>query len=232
MIFLLHGDNLPRSRETIIQLQQKLSTQNKKEVSIGDISAHELKELCASFDIFSEPPFIVLDISDAGNKNVTDYVNVLKTIPTQTNLVLLADRELSKANAFLKASSELKSKVVFSKSAPTSNVFKFIDAVYTKNRKLAYSELRDLLVSYEDPFYLFSMLLYGLRNIAYAKFNSPALDKMAPFVKSKAIAQAHKFTHTQIHNLYTDFYNIDKNLKTGKLSQELVVAYTIEKILQ
>lgn len=231
MIFLFHGDNLSKSRQTIVHLQNRLKATNKKEVAISEITPQELKEMCASFDIFSEPPFIVLDIASTNNKNLSEYTESLHQMPKGTNLLVLADKELPKSNAFLKEVPNVRGKVILSNRIHQSNIFKFVDALFFKDRKKAYKELRTLLIENEDPYYLFSMVLYGLRNVANAKFEAPSLSKAAQFVKSKAQKQAKNFTEKEIATLYKTIYQTDKKLKTGKISPDIVIPYTIEKIL-
>lgn len=231
MILIIHGENLPRSREIILQLQKKVNSTNKKEVGIEEVTPRELKEMMVSFDIFSEPPFIVLDISDAGRKNVKEYIETLKEIPKESHFVALANKELPSTNAFLKSTKELNAKVVLNRTAPTSNVFRFIESLFSKNRSATYSELRRLLLKDEDPYYLFSMILYELRNITHAKFDSPHLIKMNPFVKNKATKLAKDFSREDIFKLYREFYSIDKDVKTGKISPDLMIPYTVEKVL-
>ncbi|MDC0449224.1 hypothetical protein OAL67_01310 [bacterium] len=74
-----------------------------------------------------------------------------------------------------------------------SNVFKFLDYLFSKNRKQTYIQLSKLEADYTDPFYLLSMVAWNLRNVASVKFDSPAAKKMSPFVKGKAAKQAESF---------------------------------------
>lgn len=232
MIFIIHGDNFPKSRDNILKIQNKLGVDNKIEAGVADLTPNQLQEQTLSFDIFSKAPFVVLDISKAGRKNLKDYVSVLKEIPKRTNVVILSNKSLSKTNVFIKAKKELSAKEIHNTQIPSANIFKFINYVFDKNRSRAYKELRNLMLDSADPFYLFSMLVYGLRNLALAKFESPSFNKMAPFTKSKAQKQANDFTDKQILKLYESFYKIDKNVKTGKLSPEILVPYAIEKVME
>lgn len=232
MIFIFHGDNLPKSRETILRLQKRLKAKNKKEIDVLDITPNELKEMAVSFDIFSEAPFIVLDISDAGRKNLIEYAQIAHELPKKTTLIILSNKGLAKSNVFIKEVTKAGGKITLNNSIPTSNVFNFVDTLFSKKRAETYKQLSDLINDDEDPFYLFSMILYGLRNLAFAKFESPSFEKAAPFVKSKSVEQSEAFTKQKINKLYSQLYQTDKNLKTGKISPDLVIPYTIEKILR
>jgi hypothetical protein len=75
------------------------------------------------------------------------------------------------------------------------------------------------------------MLLYGLRNIAGAKFNSPAFQNASPFVTQKAKAQSAKLSEKDVRDLYSAFYKLDKNVKTGKVLPDVLIPLAIEKVL-
>lgn len=234
MIYIFHGENLSASRNQILNLFQKQldSGQNysKKEVLLGDTTPGDLLRMATSVDIFSSRPFIVFDVSSQGRANVDDYIDVLKKVPADNIVVILSSKELSKANAFIKNSADLKARVVLSAQIPSSNVFKFVDAIFNCDRKTSYTELKKLVISDEDPFYLFSMLLYGLRTVAMAKLNSPGFNKIAPFVKSKAMNQSKHFSEESIKRLYSDFYEIDKGMKLGSVPHDVVIPLAIEKV--
>lgn len=232
MIFIIHGENFSKSRDNVLKIQNKFDINNKVELDVLDITPNQLQEQALSFDIFSKAPFIVLNISKAGRKNLTDYVNVLKEIPKKANIVVLSNKSLSKTNAFIKAKKELNAKEVYNTQTLNTNVFKFINYVFDKNRTASYKELRNLLLEDTDPFYLFSMLIYGLRNLALAKFDSASFNKVSSFARSKAKIQAENFSTSQILSLYKHFYEIDKNVKTGKMSSEILVPYAIEKVIE
>ncbi len=239
MIIILHGENLTKSRSIISQLKTKLdlktSDENldslKKELDIADITPSLLKETIFSYDLFSEPPFIILDISSAGRKSLDDYLEILENVPTEVTLVIYSKKELSKANFFIKNAGKLKAKVVENFQEPNSNIFAFVDAVWAKDRKKSYEEYKNLIIDGEEPFYVFTMLLFGLRNIAYAKFDSPELKRNAPFVVQKSTKQAKIHSDEKILALYHTAYHIDKNLKTGKINIEHAIPLLMEKVL-
>jgi DNA polymerase III delta subunit len=230
MIYIVHGEDLSYSRNIILNQQKKLGSPARTEISLSKTTPEHLKEISATFDIFGTPPFIVLDISDAGRMNLDKYVDAISKIPAETVLIVLSAKELSKSNAFIKNSQKLGAKIIHAVKKPTSNVFKFIDYVFSGNRSPAYKELKRLTLDDEDPFYLISMLLYGLRNIAYVKFNSPEFNKVSPFAKNKARNQAKHYTKEAVRNLFAQFYKADKNLKTGELSPEVALPFIIEKV--
>jgi DNA polymerase III delta subunit len=231
MILILHGENLTRSRSAVVGLQKKLNIGTKVEVSIKDVTPPKLLDMCAAFDIFGNPSLVVLDVTMAGRMKVDGYIEAMMQIPPRAVLVILSAKELKKSNAFVKNASKLSAKVVSSPVKPASNIFRFVDSVYSGNRDASYKELQRLLLDNEDPFKLFSMLLYGLRNIAFAKFDSSEFAKMAPFVKKKSKGQALRFSKVDILALFESFYMLDKDAKTGVIVSDLLVPLAVEKIL-
>ena len=189
MIYIIHGENSAASRNTLLGLQHS----GKTEFSITDIQPEKLRELVSSFDIFGNAPFIILDVTQANRLNLENYVQVIKSAPAETTTVIFSYKELSTANAFLKAASELKAKIILSKQVNKASAFKFNEFLFDLDKKNAYKEFNNLLEQEEEPFYIFSMILYQLRNIVYIKFDSDEKNKISPFIKQKAIKQANNF---------------------------------------
>ena len=230
MIHIVHGENLSASRTSVLNLQKKLNVQSKIELLLSDTTPQNLLELCSSFDIFGNPPFIVLDISLAGRADLDKYVTVAKKIPKETTLVILTSKVLPKTNAFIKEVTNLKAVVLQNQNFKNSNIFKFADLVFSGNRGTAYKELTKLVQDAEDPFYIFSMLIYNLRNITYAKFGSSAFTKTAPFAKAKAKAASEKFTEEALTKLYKEFYLMDKDVKSGAVLADLLIPLAVERV--
>ena len=231
MIYIVHGDDYPKSRKLIINQQKKLAMGLKTERDISDITPKELYEITCSFDIFGNAPFIVLNIPNTKVAEVEKFLGVMKKIPKETVLIILCSRELGRTNAFYKNAKDLQARVVLNTETQDSNVFKFVDALFMKNKTVAYDELEKLSQEDTNTFYILSMILYGLRNITHAKYNTVEFAKKSNFVRNKAIVQAENFSPQDINELYTFIYRTDKKLKTGLINQEIALVYTVEKIL-
>ena len=79
--------------------------------------------------------------------------------------------------------------------------------------------------------YIFSMILYGLRNVIHAKHQTENFSNKSGFVKQKSTGQAERFDADKLLGLFNELYLIDKDLKTGKLEPEMALIYSVEKIL-
>lgn len=231
MIYIVHGDDYPKSRRLVINQQKKMAMGLKVEREAAEFSPRELYETACSFDIFGNPPFVVLNIPHTKMANAEEYIKVMTKIPKETVLIILCARELGRTNAFYKNAAKIRAKVVLNNQPEDSNIFKFVDSVYFKNKHTAYEELEKLTDDGADPFYILSMLLYGLRNLAHAKYNTAQFAKKKSFVREKALSQADRYDHHDIINLFDFMYQTDKKLKTGMIDQNIVLVYTIEKIL-
>src|SRR3990167_2137592 len=217
MIYILHGDNLPKSRDFILDLERSLGDCAKFEFRALDTLSEKIEEVGLSVDMFGRPKLIVIDISGAGRMNLTGYKDVAKRISDYANVVILSGSELTKGNEFIKSSQEIGAKVIINKTPATSNIFAFVDAVVAKNRSLSYLELKNLLLSGEDDIYLLTMLTYGLRNLSYAK--------------NKVQSATSKYSEVGIKEIYKYFYDLDLKAKTGGYPDGILVPLAIEKML-
>ncbi len=231
MIFILHGTNVIRSRNALVGLKTKLSL-DKIEVDITEVAPGALLDMLSSFDIFGKPPFIVLDISNAGRMRLEPYVAVATKVPSNAVLVVVADKKLGVTNPFIKSAKALGAKVILSEAVLESNVFKFVDDLFSGKRGACYKELQQLMLEEEDPFRIFSMILYGLRNIALVKFSSPESTKLRAFVARKSAYQAMNFSKESLVTLFKKFYEMDRDVKSGGLPTNLLVSLAVEAVLK
>lgn len=231
MIHILHGDNLSKSRDFILELAGRLGDCIKFEFRVTETPPEKIKDCGLSVDMFDRPKLVVIDISGAGRMNLVLYKEVVKKISSNANVVILSGSELTKSNEFMKNSLEIGAKVILNKIPTTSNIFTFVDAVMAKNRNLSYSELKKLLLSGEDDIHLLTMLIYGLRNLAYAKFTSEAFSKISPFAKTKVQNAASRYSEEGIKEIYKCFYDLDLKAKTGGYPDGVLVPLAMEKML-
>jgi len=114
-----------------------------------------------------------------------------------------------------------------------SNIFSIIDAVAEGRKKDALLLMHQHLNKGADPFYLFSMLVYQLRNmlkIADLKdnFDYPEreiirVSQMHPFVVRKSLNQIRNFSFAKLTKLYQKLSQLDVMMKTGKIEAELAL---------
>ncbi len=231
MIYIVHGDDYPKSRRLIINQQKKISSNIKIERDLSNLTPKELYEAACSFDLFGNPPLLVVTLPPGKVAEIKDYLKILKKIPKKTTVILLSEKKLGKTNRFIRSAPELKAKVIFNQKPSISNVFKFLDNLYIQNRKGTYKELESLIEENAEAFFILSMILYGLRNLVHAKFLTGEFLAKSDFVKSKILKQAENFTREEVIGLFDFIYNTDKKIKTGQIQPDIALTHTIEKIL-
>ena len=231
MIYIVHGDDLSKSRALIQNQQKKLNIDSRIELSISDTTPEEIYEKSHSNDLFGNPPFIVLDVTSAGRMNLDNFIEMLEKIPVSTTLIILSGKSLPQTNAFIKNSLKLKAKTNINDLIPTSNTFRLVDALFYKQREKAYLELSKLQNDQVSPFEIFSLIFYGLRNVASAKFNTSSFSKMHDFVKRKSLSQANLYSTNQLIKIFEDLRKLDMKSKLSEIDEELLIPMVIETVL-
>jgi DNA polymerase-3 subunit delta len=118
-------------------------------------------------------------------------------------------------------------------SSLDSNIFAIIDAVAEGRKKDALLLMHQHLERGEDPFYLFSMLSYQLRNMlkiadlkenfSYPEREIIRVSQMHPFVVRKSLNQIRNFSFVKLTKLYQKLSQLDVMMKTGKIEAELAL---------
>lgn len=120
-----------------------------------------------------------------------------------------------------------------------TNIFKTIEALAAKNKKLAISLLREHLAKGDAPLYLLSMLHYQFRNLllvkdlllrqtAYAKLVKTS--QLHPWVLKKTIILAAKFGLPELKRNYQRLLDTDLDIKTGKVGPELALELLVAEL--
>jgi DNA polymerase III delta subunit len=231
MIYIVHGDNSSQSRALILNQQKKLGVETRIEIEADQITPEQLYEKTVSSDLFGNLPFIVLDVTNINKQAQELFIKIFKRIPDKTNLIIYSQKTLTKTSPILTMVDDSDVKLVASSKETKSNIFKFVDNLFYKNRSETYLELEKLVHENADPFYIISMILYGARTLANYIYDSPAAVSMKPFVKSKVEKQSKAFTKDSVKTIFNNLYEIDKKTKVGELSPDLAVTIAVEKIL-
>lgn len=232
MIYIAHGNNLPALRKLILNQQSKLETSNKTELDISNTSEEAFFQATHSTDMFGNSPFVILDISSAGRKKLNPYLDIVRSIPQDTTLIVLSSKKLSKANIFIKNAKELGAKIVSQDIPLDGNSFKFADAVVSKDRKKSYQQMKKLQDQGTSDFEIFGALMYVLTNVAKTLFESPSTEKLQGFIKSKSSSQAKKYTKKEMGDLFSELCELDKKTKTGEVPANMFLTMAVENILK
>jgi DNA polymerase III subunit delta len=120
-----------------------------------------------------------------------------------------------------------------------NDIFKTIDALASKNKKLALSLLHKHLNNGDVPLYLLSMIAYQFRNLLIIK---ELIDKknqyqiivkksgLHPFVVQKTYYLCNQFSIEQLKKIYRKIFQIDSDIKTGKIEAETALDLLVAEI--
>lgn len=113
------------------------------------------------------------------------------------------------------------------------NIFETIDAVGQGDKKRAVRLIEDHLEKGDDPFYIFSMLVYQFRNlIRIASFVERGISdeyqiartaKLHPFVVKKGLSQIRSIPFQKLRELYSKLGDLDVEIKTGRIDIRLAI---------
>ncbi|MDO8657300.1 MAG: hypothetical protein Q7K55_01070, partial [Candidatus Levybacteria bacterium] len=109
------------------------------------------------------------------------------------------------------------------------NIFQIVDAVADKNKSKASALIHKSLAAGEDPYYVFSMIIYQFRNLLRVK----SLIKNAvpyvgivkktglnPFVVKKTFDQCRGYDFDELRRLFASLAQIDVEAKSGLIDIE------------
>lgn len=120
-----------------------------------------------------------------------------------------------------------------------TDIFKTIEAMSGKNKKLALCLLQEHLKKGDSALYLLAMLAYQFRNLlsicdllrrgtAYHLLAKKA--GLHPFVVKKTHQQAKNFNLPKLKKIYQKLFNIDLQVKTGKIDPEMALDLLISDL--
>jgi len=110
-----------------------------------------------------------------------------------------------------------------------NDIFKTIDALASKDKKLALSLLHKHLDDGEMPLYLLSMITYQLRNLLIVKESGKNCG-LHPFVFQKTYYMCQNFSMEKLKKIYQKIFQVDSDIKTGKVDPETALDLLLSEI--
>jgi len=120
-----------------------------------------------------------------------------------------------------------------------TDIFKTIDAIATKNKKQALFLIHKHLEKGDTPLYLLSMINFQFRNLLTIKscieknipyYSILKMSKLHPFVVKKGWQQVNKFTFQELKKIYQKIFEVDLNVKTGRIDSQTALDLLIAEI--
>ena len=110
-----------------------------------------------------------------------------------------------------------------------NDIFKTIDAIAQKDKAQALSLLKKHIDSGDNVLYLLTMIAYQFKNLMLIK-NNPQNCGLHPFVLRKNYGLAAQFSAEQLKKIYHQIFEIDLDIKTGKIEPELALELLISSL--
>ncbi len=120
-----------------------------------------------------------------------------------------------------------------------NDIFKTIEAIAQKNKKQALSLLHKHLENGDNTLYLLSMIAYQFKNLLIIKDliekRSPygvilKNSGLHPFVVKKTYYLCSQFTFAELKKIYQKIFQVDSDIKTGKIDSELALDLLVSGI--
>jgi len=113
-----------------------------------------------------------------------------------------------------------------------ADIFRTIDALSSKNKKMAIFLIHNHLEKGDSPNYLLSMIKFQFQNLLIIKdlyekgvpiYGFSKMTKLHPFIIRKSTELSKKFTLQELKKIYRRIFQIDLDIKTGKIEPRLAL---------
>jgi len=120
-----------------------------------------------------------------------------------------------------------------------TDIFKTIDALALKDKKQALGLVHKHLEKGDSPLYLLSMINFQFRNLLIVKdliqkYRSPYIPSkvtnLHPYIIKKSYSLAQKFTIQELKKIYQKIFQVDLDIKTGRVEPEVALDLLIAEI--
>jgi len=120
-----------------------------------------------------------------------------------------------------------------------TDIFKTIDALALKDKKQALGLIHKHLEKGDSPLYLLSMINFQFRNLLIVKdliqkYRSPYIPSkvtnLHPYIIKKSYSLAQKFTIQELKKIYQKIFQVDLDIKTGRVEPEVALDLLIAEI--
>lgn len=227
MIIVFHGENSTESRKAFIDLRKE--TANAIVIDEPTITIALLSEKLEGQGLFADTQTLFIEelfSKKKGSKEVDTLANFIASHTKNTAVVLWESKALTpKQLGFFKGAKVKKFDL-------PKEVFAFLDSILPQNSKKSLKLFHKTLETEEAEFIFFMMVRQVRILLAVLEPGESQIDevtRLAPWQMGKFEKQARSFDKEQLRTLFYNLFNIEKNLKTGKLALNL--SQTIDFLL-
>lgn len=216
MITIVCGEDIVRSREYLLQLEEQFK---KKGFGIQKIPALDIQESLSSLssapNLFGQSQVFVTELLNrhiARKSSTNVLLNLLEAVSKNKSIELIIWETVSVRDLKLKNIGTVK------EFKPSKNIFQLLDSCYPANFSVFHSLLNDV-ASPQNEMFVFVMLARHLRTLLSIKLKAVDLSKLPPWQAGKLKSQAAKWPEKALLSFYDGLYRIDASLKTGRNPQ-------------
>jgi DNA polymerase-3 subunit delta len=234
--FLEEGDRFVKSDDIILFCQEgKIDERN----ALFKFLKKSAK--CQEFQLFSGlklKNWIKKEFEKYGKKVSPDIIDIL--VEFVGNDLWAMDNEIKKLTSFKKNGAITKEDVKkLVRPRIETDIFETIDAIAAKNKKRALELLNGHLEKGDSPLYLLAMICYQFRNLLIIKdltekrvafYDITRKSGLHPFVVKKSYGLAQKFAFLELKKIYQKIFQVDLDIKTGKIQPEAALEMLIAEI--
>ena len=120
-----------------------------------------------------------------------------------------------------------------------NDIFRTIEAMASKDKRLALSLLHKHIENGDNALYLLSMIVYQFRNLLIIKELQDKREPYAliskksglhPFVVQKSYYLCNQFSIEKLKKIYQKIFQVDSDIKTGKIEAETALDLLLSEI--
>lgn len=218
MIYLLHGDDIARSRNELFTLKASFPGREVREISGKSLEESDLIQSLSSQSLFGDELVVIIEnICSANAKKPKKLEELLTSIlnESQKNTIILwEEKEASKT-----ALSILTGKAKITLFKLPTQLFQFLDGIRPQNLHESIRIFTTLIQS-EPPELIHAMLVKRVRQLLLL-VSGETLESSQAWQVSRLTNQSKFFTLKGLTKLYHDVILADYQMKSGLSSMSL-----------
>ncbi len=214
MIYIFHGENQPALRDALLELKKGYDEAVFWERELSDLESYLL-----SPSFFSKKELIIIEYPDP-----SELPNLIRSIKKgKKDAALIFQDKLP----VKKIPKDRVVEVRYFRTEVPKNVFPFLDALITKDKKKALAQAHRLIREGEDPHFLLAMLVWQLRSLT--KVKGGVTKGLHPYVLGKLKRLEKSFSEEELSQAFSLLLKEDLNTKRGK-ADSITFDFLIEKL--
>lgn len=223
MIFLFHGEDAAASRDALVKLKNRYDPDAVVSFDAAKVERDAFFTVLESVPLFAEKGLVAVE------GELTRF-DAFPSARSSADIAFWSGTELSASSKLLKFVKDRKGEVKNFKEIIPRNIFTFLDALSSRDKRKSFLECHRLLDAGEAPLYILTMIAWQMRNLLCFKLSSPHLPKLKPFVRGKLSRQAPNFAEKELVGIMRRILLSDVALKTTPLPPVLVIDGLVELI--